>query len=181
MAGPSNPTRYGGLSIALHWLTLALLVGVYASVELHEAFPKGSAAREALVTWHFMLGLSVLVVTLLRLAAIVGRTAPPIEPAPPAWQQSAGKAMHVALYLLLLGLPLAGWLALSAAGKPIPFFGLELPPLVGPDKALSRAIREVHETVATAGYFLIGLHAAAALFHHYVVGDNTLRRMLPRG
>jgi cytochrome b561 len=89
------------------------------------------------------------------------------------------KATHLALYAFMLAMPIAGWLILSAADKTIPFFGLELPALVAPDKALSSQIKELHETFGTVGYFLIGLHALAALFHHYVVKDNTLRRMLP--
>jgi cytochrome b561 len=79
------------------------------------------------------------------------------------------------------GEPIAGWVILSASGKTIPFYGLELPALVGPSKALSEQVKELHETVATIGYFLIGLHALAALYHHYVRKDDTLRRMLPGG
>jgi cytochrome b561 len=79
----------------------------------------------------------------------------------------------------MIGMPLAGWVVLSAAGLPIPFFGLELPPLVGQDKALALQVVELHETVGTFGYWLIGLHALAALAHHYLWKDNTLRRMLP--
>lgn len=87
--------------------------------------------------------------------------------------------MHAMLYALMLGLPLLGWLYLSAAGKPIPFFGFNLPALVAENKALAGSIKEIHQTVGTAGYFLIALHAAAALLHHYVIRDNTLQRMLP--
>jgi cytochrome b561 len=76
-------------------------------------------------------------------------------------------------------MPLAGWLLLSAAGKPIPFFGLHLPALIGQSKDTAEFIKEIHETGGTVGYFLIGLHAVAALYHHYVVRDNTLLRMLP--
>jgi cytochrome b561 len=76
-------------------------------------------------------------------------------------------------------LPLIGWLMLSAAGKPIPFFAWELPPLLAPNRSLAEVLEDVHEAVASVGYALIGAHAAAALFHHYVVRDNTLRRMLP--
>ena len=76
-------------------------------------------------------------------------------------------------------LPLAGWLLLSAEGKQIPFFGLQLPPLIAESKTVAEWAKEVHETGGTVGYFLIGLHVAAALFHHYFVRDNTLRRMLP--
>ena len=174
------PARYGVPAIALHWLTLLLLVAVYATIELHEAFPKGSAARQALTTGHFMLGLLVLALTALRLAAVAWRPAPRIEPPPPPWQAKASRIMHAALYLLLLTMPLLGWLVLSARGKPIPFFGLALPPLVAENKPLADVLKEVHETVGNVGYFLIGLHAAAALYHHYVVRDDTLRRMLLR-
>ena len=68
---------------------------------------------------------------------------------------------------------------LSASGKPIPFFGLHLPALTGENKALAGQVKQIHETVGTAGYWIIGLHALAALAHHYVWKDNTLRRMLP--
>ncbi|MFO6255884.1 cytochrome b, partial [Pseudomonas aeruginosa] len=74
----------------------------------------------------------------------------------------------------------AACLTLSTAGKPIPFFGLELPPLVDKNPDLAGQIKEWHETIGNAGYFLIGLHAAAALFHHFVSRDNTLVRMLPQ-
>jgi cytochrome b561 len=89
------------------------------------------------------------------------------------------KLMHLALYVLMICMPLLGWLLLSASGKSIPFFGLELPALVGKNKALAELIKEIHETGGLVGYYLIGLHASAALFHHYFVRDNTLRRMLP--
>ncbi len=100
-------------------------------------------------------------------------------PVPPRWQALLAKAAHIALYGLMIVLPLSGWLMLSAAGKPIPFFAWELPPLVAPSKSVAKAIAEVHETIASVGYALIGLHAAAALFHHYLLRDNTLRLMLP--
>jgi cytochrome b561 len=80
----------------------------------------------------------------------------------------------------MIGMPLLGWLLLSAGGKPIPFFGLEFPALIGEDKGFARQVKEIHEAIGTIGYFLIGIHALAALYHHYVMRDNTLRRMLPR-
>ncbi|MCC6209162.1 MAG: cytochrome b [Gammaproteobacteria bacterium] len=173
--------RYGSMIVALHWLMLVLLVAVYASIELHEFFPKGSDPREALKTWHFMLGLSVLVMVALRVAARLGSgPVPRIEPAAPLLQQRIAGLLHIALYVLMIGMPVAGWLILSAKGDPIPFFGLELPPLLGKDKELAKAIKEIHEVGANAGYFLVGLHAAAGLYHHYFARDNTLTRILPR-
>lgn len=176
----STADRYGSLSIAMHWLMLLLLVGVYACINLRELFPRGSDLREGLKTWHFMLGLAVFALVFLRLAIRWLGAVPRIQPLPPFWQQRLAGLMHLALYVFLIAMPLLGWLTLSAAGKPIPFFGLSLPPLVGADKALAGSLEEIHETIGTIGYYLIGLHAAAALFHHYVARDNTLLRMLPR-
>jgi cytochrome b561 len=68
---------------------------------------------------------------------------------------------------------------LSAGGKPIPFFGVQMPALLAENKDLAGQLKEVHETVGTIGYFLIGAHALAALFHHFITRDNTLVRMLP--
>ena len=88
-------------------------------------------------------------------------------------------AAHLSIYAWLVAMPFAGWTILSAEGDPIPFWGLNLPPLTSPDKALADQVKELHETGGTVGYFLLGLHAAAALFHHYFMKDDTLRRMLP--
>jgi cytochrome b561 len=172
--------RYGSLSITMHWLMLLLLVAVYACIELRELFPKGSDPREALKTWHYMLGLSVFALVWLRVVLNLSGPTPRILPDQAPWQKLAARLMHLTLYLLMIGMPLAGWLILSAEGKPIPFFGLQLPALVSENKVLGDTIKEIHETGGTIGYYLIGLHAAAALFHHYVKRDNTLSRMLPR-
>ncbi|HQQ63845.1 MAG TPA: cytochrome b [Pseudomonadales bacterium] len=175
----NTTTRYSTVSIGLHWLMLLLLVAVYACMELRDFFPKGSDPREALKHWHFMLGLSVLALVLVRLVARFSSPTPAITPTPPPMQMLAGKLLHLGLYALMIGMPLLGWLLLSAAGKPVPFFGLELPALLSPDKELAGTIKEIHETFATLGYFMIGLHAAAAIYHHHIVKDNTLLRMLP--
>jgi len=180
MTGSRPTQRYGALSIGLHWLMLLLIVAVYACMELRGLAPRGSALRASLKQWHFMLGLSVLLLVALRLAARLLGGTPPISPAPPPWQERLSRLMHLVLYALMVGMPVAGWLALSAAGKPIPFFfGLQLPALIAENQDLAETIEELHEAGASLGYFLIGAHAAAALFHHYVMGDNTLRRMLP--
>lgn len=180
MGWKNNSLRYGSLSIGLHWLMFLLIVAVYACIELHSLFPKGSDLREALKIWHFMLGLSVFFLAFLRLLVhFSSGPTPRIEPPAIRWQELLATAVHYALYGLMLGLPLAGWLVLSLSGKPIPFFGLQLPALVAENKDLSRQVKEIHEMVGTAGYFLIGLHAFAALFHHYILRDNTLCRMLP--
>jgi cytochrome b561 len=172
--------RYNTASIALHWAMLALFVAVYASIELRVLFAKGTEPREAMKSLHFMLGLLMFALVWARIWLRARHPAPHIQPEPASWQALGATLAHAALYALMIGMPLMGWLALSAAGKPIPFFGLELPALIGKNKELAGQIKEVHEAVGTAGYFLIGAHAVAALFHHYVQRDNTLLRMLPR-
>ena len=175
----NTPSRYGSLSIGLHWLMLLLFVAVYGSIELRELFEKGSDPREALKAWHFMLGMLLFALVWLRIATRLSGPTPAITPAPNALQQLSAKLLHLALYVLMIAMPLSGWLLLSAAGKPIPFFGMELPALIGENKDLSKQIKEVHELVGQTGYFLIAAHALAALYHHYVKRDDTLTRILP--
>ena len=175
----NTPFRFGSLSIGLHWLMLLLFIGVYGSIELRELFEKGSDPREMLKSWHFMLGLLLFALVLPRIAARVSGPTPAITPEPEKIQQLAAKLLHLALYVLMITMPISGYLLLSAAGKPIPFFGLELPALIDTNKELAKQIKEVHEFVGSAGYFLIGAHFVAALYHHFIVRDNTMTRMLP--
>ena len=175
MSEPVIGRRYNALSIGLHWLMVLLFIGVYATIELREFYPKGSALRTSLKEWHYMLGLSIFVFAWIRIAA---RTL-----SPPAANHGLGRilatAVHLSLYGLMIGMPLAGWLILSGEGKPIPFFGLGLPPLIGPSEALAEQAEELHELVGTIGYYLIALHSAAALAHHYILRDGVLAGMMP--
>lgn len=180
MSWKNTSTRYGTLPIAMHWLMVLLIVGVYASINLHDLATEGSVLRANLKTLHFLLGISVLGLVVARLAArwSSGRV-PQIEPEIPVWQHRLAEITHVTLYLFMIGMPLLGWAAISAKGAPIALFGLHVPALIGPDKGLYDSLKDIHATIATIGYYLIGLHAAAALFHHYVMRDTTLVHMLP--
>lgn len=175
----ASANRYHPLSIAVHWLTLALMIAVYLLIELREIYPKGSDPRELMKTWHNMLGLVIFGLVFVRMAVLLVHRAPPITPELTWWHRVLAKSMHLALYAFLIAMPLLGWLTLSAQGKMIPFFGLQLPTLLGVDKVLGHDLEDIHKTIGTIGYWLIGLHTAAALFHHYVMRDDTLRRMLP--
>ncbi len=177
--GSFTGKRYGGLTIALHWLMLLLLAAVFATIEMRVLFERGSETREFVKSLHFMLGISVLLLVAVRIAARMAGGTPPISPPPPFWQTAPAHIMHTALYLFMIGMPIAGWVILSASGEPIPFYGFELPPLVVPNEDIADLAEDLHETVGEAGYYLIGLHAVAGLFHHYVMRDNTLLRMLP--
>lgn len=172
----NTTTRYGSLTIGIHWLMLLLFIAVYACIELRVLYEKGSDPREALKAWHFMLGMLVFVLVWLRIAARLSGPTPAIQPEPAKLQQLSARLLHLALYALMIVMPLTGWLLLSAAGKPIPF---DLPALVEANKELASQFKEMHEVIGTTGYFLLGLHVVAALYHHYVQRDNTLTRMVP--
>jgi superoxide oxidase len=173
--------RYGAPMIGLHWLTLLLVIAVYACINVADVYPKGSDLRALWKSWHYLAGLAVLALVAIRLIVRLGSGPDPhVEPQMPRWQRRLADAAHVALYVFMLVMPLLGWLALSASGKPVLIAGFHLPMLMGENKPLAHSLEEIHETLGTLGYFLIGLHAAAALLHHYVVRDNALRRMLPR-
>jgi cytochrome b561 len=173
-----KPGSYNAVSIGLHWATALLFVAAYSTIELRELFPKGSGMRDAMRWWHESVGLAIFVLAGLRL--LIRQVARPRLPKEnQSWLRGLSVASHVALYLLMITLPVIGWIMLSADGKAIPFFGVSLPPLITPNGDLAEQLEELHETVGTLGYWLIGLHATAALFHHYVLRDKTLRRMLP--
>lgn len=176
MTWKNTADRYGALSIGLHWLMLLLLIAVYACIELREIYPKGSDPREALKIWHFMLGLTVFALVCVRMGLRAVQLTPRILPPPVQWQQLAANTVHVALYVFMFAMPLIGWSILSAEGDVIPF---SLPPLLGESEETAELMEEIHEVIGTVGYFLIALHAFAGLYHHYVIRDNTLMRIVP--
>lgn len=172
--------RYGSVSILLHWLTLLLMVAIYALIEIHEMIPRGNPLRRATEDWHIYLGFVLLPIVLYRLYHARRHPAPPISPAPPAWQMAMTHWMKRYLYLLMIGMPLLGWLYLSADGAVINVWAFPLPAIAPESPALAELAEEAHVLLGLSGYLFIALHALAALFHHYLVKDDTLVRMLPR-
>jgi len=173
--------RYSGAAVFFHWAVFLLVAVAYAAIELKGFTARGSAARMAAMTAHEWAGMLVLALAVPRLLWRLLGGAPAPEPGP-RWMRLAGAAAHVALYLFILAQPLLGLLTVNAAGHllALPVPGLEVPALVAPDPALKDTLKSIHETLGTAFYTVIGLHALAALFHHYMLGDDTLRSMWRR-
>jgi cytochrome b561 len=171
--------RYAPSLIALHWVMLGLIVVVYACMELRGFFPRGSEPRELMKAIHFSGGLSVLLLVIARLALRFRNGRPPITPPLSPMATASAAAGHLALYVFMVAMPVMGWLLLSAEGAAISFWGLPVPALVAPDDGFAEQIEGWHELGATLGYWLVGLHAAAGLAHHYLRRDDTLRRILP--
>lgn len=178
MAYLNTKERFGTISIALHWVTVLVFIGLYACVELHEYYPKGSDMRRDLMTWHFYCGYTIFMLVVLRIVARLFGQYPAIEPELLPWQRFLADWMHYALYLLMIAMPIAGFLGLAASGKTQMYFGVELPKLLETNKELAHSIFDIHETIGNIGYFLIGVHTLAALSHHYLQRDNALSRML---
>ncbi len=172
-----NNARYSSLVISLHWFIFLLMIAIYASMEFRVLFEKGSNSRELIKAIHFMLGATLLFLIVIRIAARVFSTTPEIVPSLKPQLKIVSKLMHLALYILMIAMPIIGWLMLNANGKAVPFFGLELPIVIVENKALGEQLHDLHEIGAAIGYVLIGLHTAAALFHHYVMKNNVLLRM----
>jgi cytochrome b561 len=176
----ANASRYPLTMIHLHWLTFVLVVLAYIFMEFREIFDRGTPGREFMKATHYSLGITILALTLARLVVkVTGPSAPVISPALAPWQQTAATLGHIAIYAFLIAMPLLGWATLSAEGAPVPFFGLEFPALVSPDKVLSGRLEELHEIGGKIGYVLLGGHALLSIIHHAVFKDTTLIRMMP--
>lgn len=164
--------RYGALVAGLYWVMLALLMAVYACTLVGYALPAGSDGQEAFKQLHFTLGLGIFALFCLRLVIRLVDNEPPMQPPLVEWQARTAKALQWGLYLFMLAMPLAGWMLMNALGKPVAFYGLELPVLLAPDRELASTLRDFHELGAMLGYLLIGLNIVAALHQHHAPHDR---------
>lgn len=171
--------RYSGPSIAFHWLTAALVLAAFLLGPGGSEQSVYSAAKDFDRNLHEVLGLSVFALTLLRL---VWRpfSNPPKLPAAHAWMNRAAKGVEALLYGLLVVTPLAGISGAWLEGHPLTLGVLgEIAPLLPENHALGAKIAEVHTFLGDALLWTAGLHAAAALVHHFVLRDDVLATMLP--
>lgn len=175
----SPATRYTPLAIALHWIIFFTIfcgwtLGQYMT-EL--AF---SPQKLRLVSWHKWLGVTTFLAGLIRLAWRVYRPAPELPDTVGPLQRRAAKVMYVVLYMLVLLIPITGWLFSSASGVPTVYLGLvQLPDLLPKDKAVADVLRQVHATLNWVLFVLVCGHAGYALKHHFIDRDGVLARMLP--
>jgi cytochrome b561 len=171
--------QYGPVAIALHWLTALLLVGSF-TIGLSMVGLPLSRQKLQWYAWHKWIGITVFLVTSLRLAWRATHAAPdPLQTMPP-WQRRASVLVHDTLYLLLLVIPLSGWIYSSSTGVQVVYLGLvPLPDLVPKDRELARVLLIVHLTLNFALFSLVCVHTAAALKHHFIDRDTVLTRMLP--
>lgn len=191
--------RYTSVAIVLHWaIAASILFMIPLGFTMHELAEDGVATQGLFEAYqlHKSIGLTVLVLTLVRLAWRLTHRPPPLPAGMPAWERLAARATHWAFYVLTLALPLTGWLYVSAGwsihdDQPLPvatrWFGLfEVPHLFGlqnlaPDSRedAAEAALTAHAYLAFAAIGLAALHVVAALKHHFFDRDETLAHMVP--
>ncbi|ELD3473123.1 cytochrome b/b6 domain-containing protein [Enterobacter hormaechei] len=171
--------KYSGVQITLHWLILLLIITACATMEFRDIFPHDSAGRYWMGITHYSCGLTVMILMLVRIAVRMFILPPPVCPPLPRWQARTAAAVHGCLYALFIVLPAMGLLSLYSGQKEWAFFFINMPVSAVKDMQWQHNFKEIHELLASAGYFIVGLHAAAALLHHYLWHDNTLQRMMP--
>lgn len=174
----NDPQRYGAVAQFLHWTIVVLLIVQVTLAWLADGLPRG-AEKLALVTRHKSFGITILALVILRIVwRLLHR--PPSLPPMPGWQRVAARASHWGMYVLLLAIPLTGWMYSSSGDRPVSWFGLvQMPDLVGPSKPLHDLMHELHEIFATTLFVLVAVHVAAALKHQLWDRNGLLWRMLP--
>ncbi len=179
MAHANASGRYGAVAIALHWVTALAIAGLLA-LGLIMTEVDDFRLQIALYQWHKSVGLTVLALVVIRIAWRLAHRPPELPAAMTAIQRGVAGATHLALYALLVAMPLSGWVMASASSLPTEYFDwFDVPRLVAVDRGIEDLAGEVHEILAWAMVGLLALHVAAALKHHFIDRDDVLRRMLP--
>lgn len=178
---PTTASRYSRPAMAFHWLLAAMILGSLCFGWYMSGLPF-SPQRLKFYNWHKWAGVTILALSIARLAWRLGHRPPAysarVQAGTPSWQMRAAEATHAAMYALFFIVPLVGWAYSSAAGFPVVWFGvLPLPDFVPKDEALAELIKPWHGIAAYTLLALVVAHVAAALKHHFVDRDGLLARM----
>ena len=181
--------RYNSVAILLHWVMAAAIVGMLLMGIVMDDL-QDPAWKAILYPLHKSIGITILLLSLLRLGWRLAHRPPPLPQGSQLWEKMAARLTHAGFYLLMIAMPLSGWAMSSAfsGGKPMLLYGLipwpSLPGLDGggveEQKALAKQFYELHELLANALWLLLALHVGAALMHHFWRRDEVLLRMTPR-
>ena len=190
MTSARGAARYTGVAVALHWVIALIVIGqVLGGLYFHDLPREQAALKFQLLQMHKSFGVTVLLLTIVRLGWRLTHPAPALPAGMKPIEKMIARAVHGGFYVLLFAIPLAGWAVVSASPLAISvktyLFGIvpwpHLPFFdgVADREALAHEIAEVHEYLAFAMVGLIALHVAAALKHQFIDRDETLSQMLP--
>ena len=177
IAAGDDRTQYDPFAITLHWLTVALVLTQFGLAETWDWFAKPTHHLMVVAHMSFGIILTVVIVTRIAWRLVPGHQMPP---AVSGWMEIASKAVHYLLYAMLASEAVLGFVLRWSGNESMSFFGLQIPPPFAPfSKPAHRLIGDIHEWNGWAIVILAAGHAAAALYHHYVLRDRVLSRMLP--
>lgn len=171
--------HYTATAKSLHWVMAILIIGLLALGFYMQDLPL-SPEKLKLYSWHKWAGVTAFLLVAFRLSWRITHRPPALPDSMPKLMQFAAHAGHLMLYLLMIAIPLSGWLMSSAKGFQTVYFGvLPIPDLIGKDPDLGNLLKTVHVSLNFLLLALVAAHAGAALKHHFLDRDATLRRMLP--
>lgn len=184
----NTPARYGLVAMALHWTIAVLILGMLALGMYMVDLDPGTSKFE-LFQLHKSVGLTILALSVLRLAWRLVNTVPPLPATLRPWEAMIARATHVGLYVLMIGIPISGWMMVSASPFNVPtvlFGAIHVPHLpilstLADKKPVFEALEEAHELLAWGMIALFVLHVVGALKHLLILRDGVLGRMLPFG
>ena len=180
MAAVQGEAGYGTGSKLFHWLVFILIAAQFGIAWTMPDIGRGTLPQ-GLIAWHLWLGTLILLVVAARLLWRLTHAAPPPPATLPAWQRALSRLTHFVLYLILAVEPVLGWGNASSRGWDVSLFGLfKLPALFEQGSKLGHSLGDIHSALATVLLILVGLHTAAALYHHFLARDGILLRMLPQ-
>jgi cytochrome b561 len=179
MPNQNLPTRYSAVAQAFHWIIAALIVTQFVLFYLEDDLPIG-AHKLALLARHKSVGMTVLMLAILRLLWRLKNPPPALPPGISPLQRKLARATHIAFYVLLFAMPLTGWMMSSAKNYSVSWFGLfTWPNLIGKNAAAYDLLHATHEILSDILFAIAVLHILAALKHHFWHKDDVLLRMLP--
>jgi cytochrome b561 len=175
----NTTARWGYLAQLFHWVIVALIITQFVLISIEQDLPLGMQ-KLAVLARHKSVGITVLALAALRLVWRVLNPTPLLPNTLKPYERVLAKITHVLLYVLLFAMPITGWIMSSARNFPVSWFNLvQLPDFVAPSRPLYEAMHDTHEILAWVLVATATLHVLAALKHHFVLKDDTLRRMLP--
>jgi cytochrome b561 len=179
VSAPTSNSRYGAVAQLFHWATVALVGTAYILSPGGREVRIYSAAMDGLREWHESVGLLLFALVLLRVVWRLFTVTP--EGAPmPAWMRTSATAVRWGLYALLFAIPGTAIAGAWLEAHPLTILGIgDIAPMLAPAHDFGASLAYIHTVLGNLILWLAGVHAAAALFHHYVLRDGTLRAMLP--
>jgi len=171
---------WGWPARTLHWLIALMVLGLFGfGLWMTEVPPRSEQLYYFAI--HASVGITLLALMLVRYVWWMSNRAPAAPEGTPAWQRMAAKTSHRLLYLLTFATALAGWAMSGTFDKPLEpmLFGLvPVPQFLTAGSPYHELLMETHETLAFALIALVAVHTSAALYHHFVLRDGVLRRMV---